>query len=78
MKTVKILMVAGALVAGLSGCAMLNRVDVEYSRHTTIGQELLDLQQAREKCVISDEEYFNAKKEILAGGPVIQKEKKKK
>jgi hypothetical protein len=77
MKTVEILMVAGALLAGLSGCAMLNRVDVEYHRNTTIGQELLDLQQAREKCVISDEEYFNAKKEILAGGPVIRKEKKK-
>jgi hypothetical protein len=56
---------------------MLNRVDVEYHRNTTIGQELLDLQQAREKCVISDEEYFNTKKEILAGGPVIRKEKKK-
>jgi len=77
MKTVKALIVAGVLISGISGCAMLNRVDVEYSRHTTIGNELIDLQQAKEKGVISDEEYFKAKKEILAGGPVIHKEKKK-
>jgi hypothetical protein len=77
MKNFKMIIAAGALVSGLSGCAMLNRMDVEYHRNTTIGQELLDLQQAREKCVISDEEYITAKKEILAGGPVIRKEKKK-
>ena len=78
MKTLKVLVLSGVLVSGLSGCAMLNRVDVEYSRHTTIGKELIDLQQAKEKGVISDEEYITAKKEILAGGPVIHKEKKKK
>ena len=78
MKIFKALIVAGVLVSGMTGCAMLNRVDMEYSRHTTIGKELIDLQQAKEKGVISDEEYFKAKKDILAGGPVIQKEKKKK
>ncbi|MCC7299855.1 MAG: hypothetical protein IT583_02120 [Verrucomicrobia bacterium] len=78
MKLFKAMIVAGVLVIGVSGCAMLNRVDVAYTRTTTIGQELLDLQKAKEKGVISDEEYFNAKKEILAGGPVIHKEKKKK
>lgn len=77
MKLFKALIVSGVLVCGLSGCAMLNRVDVEYHRTTTIGQELMDLQKAKEKGVISDEEYFNTKKEILAGGPVIHKEKKK-
>jgi hypothetical protein len=77
MKVLKTLIVAGVLVSGVTGCAMLNRVDVEYSRRTTIGRELIDLQQAKEKGVISDEEYFNTKKEILAGGPVIHKEKKK-
>jgi hypothetical protein len=77
MKLFKALMVAGVVVFGISGCAMLNRVDVEYSRHTTIGQELIDLQQAKEKGVISDEEYICAKKEILVGGPVIHKAKKK-
>ncbi len=77
MKTLKKLIIAGVLVSGLSGCAMLNRVDLEYHRTTTIGQELMDLQKAKEKGVISDEEYFNTKKEILAGGPVMHKEKKK-
>ncbi len=77
MKTLKELIMAGVLAAGVTGCAMLNRVDVEYHRTTTIGQELLDLQKAKEKGVISDEEYFNAKKDVLAGGPVIHKEKKK-
>lgn len=77
MKIVKSLLAAGMLVSGLSGCAMLNRIDLEYHRTTTIGQELMDLQKAKERGVISDEEYFNTKKEILAGGPVIQKQKKK-
>lgn len=77
MKIFKAWIVAGVLVAGLSGCALLNKVDVEYSRHTTIGQELIDLQKAKDKGVISDEEYFNAKKDVLAGGPVMHKSKKK-
>lgn len=77
MKLLRVFILLAVLVAGLSGCALLNKVDVEYSRHTTIGKELIDLQQAKEKGVISDEEYFKAKKEILAGGPVIHKEKKK-
>lgn len=78
MKRFKVLIMAGVLVAGLSGCAMLNRVDMTYSRHTTIGRELMDLQQAKDKGVVSDEEFAAAKKEILAGGPVIHKEQKKK
>lgn len=78
MKAWKVWMAAGVLVFGISGCAMLNRVDMQYTRTTTIGQELIDLQKAHEKGVISDEEYICTKKEILAGGPVLHKEKKKK
>ena len=78
MRTLKALILASVMVSGISGCALLNRVDVEYTRTTTIGQELVDLQKARDKGVISDEEYINTKKEILAGGPVFQKDKKKK
>ncbi len=78
MKTLKALILAGVLVSGISGCAFLNRGTFEYTRTTTIGQELVDLQKARDKGVISDEEYINTKKEILAGGPVFQKDKKKK
>ena len=77
MKTLKALILMGVLTVGLSGCALLNKVDVEYSRHTTIGQELMDLKQSWDQGVISDEEYITAKKEILAGGPVMHKEKKK-
>lgn len=77
MKTLKALILMGTMVAGVSSCALLNKVDVEYSRRTTIGRELIDLQQAKEKGVISDEEYICTKKEILAGGPVMNKAKKK-
>lgn len=77
MKTLKALILMGVLVAGMSGCALLNKVDFEYSRHTTIGQELMDLKQARDQGVISDEEYINTKKEVLAGGPVMNKAEKK-
>jgi len=77
MKIFKALIVAGVLVAGMSSCALLNKVDFEYSRHTTIGQELMDLKQSWDQGVISDEEYISTKKEILAGGPVMHKEKKK-
>ncbi len=77
MTRFKALLVASVLISGLSGCALLNRVDVEYHRTTTIGQELIDVQKAWEKGVISDEEYITAKKDILAGGPLLCPQKKK-
>lgn len=54
-----------SLIAGLSGCAMFNRGNIEYTRSTTLGQELLDLQEARGQNAISEEEYDAAKKAIL-------------
>ena len=63
--------VALAVVAGgLSGCAMFNKGTLHYSRTTTIGEELVDLQEAKAKGAISDEEYTKAKKDILEGGPL--------
>jgi len=59
-----------ALMSSLSGCAMFNKGTVHYSRTTTIGKELIDLKEAKEKGVISDEEYFKTKKDILEGGPL--------
>lgn len=53
------------LVAGLSGCAILNRADLQYSRTTTLGQELIDLKDARDRNVITEEEYDAAKKALL-------------
>ncbi|MEI6210035.1 MAG: SHOCT domain-containing protein [bacterium] len=61
---------AVAMVSGLTGCAMFNRGTVHYNRTTTIGKELVDLQDAKAKGAISDEEYTKAKKEILEGGPL--------
>ncbi len=51
----------------LSGCAgaAFNRVNLTVSRNITVGQELIDLQEAHEKGVISDTEYMEAKKNIL-------------
>ena len=59
-----------AVVGGLSGCAMFNKGALHYSRTTTIGKELVDLQEAKAKGAISDEEYTKAKKDILEGGPL--------
>lgn len=58
------------VVGGLSGCAMFNKGTLHYNRTTTIGKELVDLQEAKAKGVISDEEYTKAKKDILEGGPL--------
>ena len=55
---------------GLTGCAMFNKGTLHYSRTTTIGKELVDLQEAQAKGAISDEEYTKAKKDILEGGPL--------
>ena len=70
MKQVATMVVATALVSSLTGCAMFNKRTMHYNRTTTIGKELVDLQDAKAKGVISDEEYFKAKKDILGGGPV--------
>jgi len=57
----------------LSGCIYVN--DSEDGRHSTrsvpyaqptVGQELLDLEQARESGVINNTEYEQAKEAILA------------
>ena len=52
------------MVVGLSGCALFNSATVSCNRTTTIGQELLDLQEAKEKGVVSEEEYEKLKKQI--------------
>ena len=52
----------------LSGCAgaAFNRIEVSMNRNITVGQELIDLQAAHEKGIISDEEYIKSKKDILS------------
>ncbi len=71
MKQAALLMIAAVLVAGgLSGCAMFNRGMMTYTRTTTMGKELVDLKDAKDKGALTDEEYTKAKKAILDGGPV--------
>ena len=49
----------------LTGCALGNTWSISLSRTTTIGQELIDLQQAKEKGAIDDAEYARTRTEIM-------------
>ena len=51
----------------LSGCAgaAFNKIELTMNRNITVGQELLDLEAAHEKGIISAEEFINAKNDIL-------------
>ena len=64
------LIAAGVVLAGVSGCAMGNRGSMNYNRTTTVGKELIDLKDAKDKGALTDDEYARAKKDILEGGPV--------
>ena len=70
MKTPRITWILAALavvtVFAGSGCVMFNRV--AYSRTTTTGQELVDLQTAKEKGAVTPEEFARLKKAILDAG----------
>jgi hypothetical protein len=67
MKKIMYTSMAVLTVIVLAGCAgaAFNKVDLTLNRNITVGQELLDLQAAHEKGVISDTEYAAAKKDIL-------------
>ncbi len=64
------LLAAVILTGGLTGCAMFNKGTLNYTRTTTIGKELIDLKDAREKGALTDDEYKKVKKDILEGGPI--------
>ena len=59
--------VAWAMAALLSGCAgaAFNRVELKTVRTVSVGQELLDLQEAHAKGIINDTEYAQAKQDTL-------------
>jgi len=67
MKNVLMHAMAVAMVSLLSGCAgaAFNRVELKTVRTVSIGQELLDLQEAHEKGIINDTEYAQAKQDTL-------------
>lgn len=53
-------------VLALAGCAVGNDVQLENSRHTTIGQELIDLKKAYDEEIVTAEEYDKLKQDIKA------------
>jgi len=67
MKTTVLFCTAAFAATLLSGCAgaAFNRIQLETVRNVSVGQELMDLQTAHEKGVISDTEYAQAKQNIL-------------
>ena len=67
MKAILHLTIAAFAIVVLSGCAgaAFNKLDLTLNRNITIGQELIDLQEAHAKGVINDSEYMEAKKNIL-------------
>ena len=58
MKTMKNLLAAGMAATLLTGCAgaAFNSLDMTVQRNITVGQELMDLQEAHEKGISSDSE----------------------
>lgn len=64
-----------ALIVVLCSCAMFNKTEINQKRTTTIGQELIDLEEAKEKGAISQEEYEKVKERIISQnlGPTIIK-----
>jgi len=67
MKKLGILAIVAALIvsAGLTtGCGRKSTATVQANT-TTLGQELVDLQQAYEKGIISEKEYNDLKKKTM-------------
>lgn len=58
--------VAACLCLGLSGCLIIGGKS-ERRTLPTLGQQLVDLKQARDNGAISDEEYHRAKERMLEG-----------
>ena len=66
MKKLGVFIVIVLLVTslGLSGCGRKQK-NVQTTTTTTLGQELVDLQQAYEKGIISEKEYEDLKKKAM-------------
>ena len=47
------LLTLSGLILLVAGCAAFNRMQVTQNRHTTIGQELVDLKKAKDQNLIS-------------------------
>lgn len=58
------------MVLALTGCMTGNDMTVVKNRHTTIGQELVDLKKAYDENAITIEEYDLLKEEIKKSAEV--------
>jgi len=67
MKRIGILIIVSMLIVGVgmtSGCGRKQTTTVETT-NTTLGQELVDLQQAYDKGIITEKEYNDLKKKAM-------------
>ena len=60
-------------VLSIGGCAMGNDMTLENNRHTTIGQELLDLKKSYDEKIITAEEYDKLKQDIKDSASLAKK-----
>jgi hypothetical protein len=67
MKKLGVLILVGLLLATFtfSGCGGRKQTTTVQSTNTTLGQELVDLQQAYEKGIISEKEYNDLKQKAM-------------
>lgn len=55
----------GLALLTLSGCAIGNSGKLVLARHISVGQELIDLKEARDRGAITEEEYIVVKSKLL-------------
>ena len=66
LKAFASLAIIGSLVAAVSGCAIsLGGGDEEIVRKETMGKQLLDLKEAKDRGALTDEEYQREKERII-------------
>jgi hypothetical protein len=67
MKKLGILMLIGILLASftVSGCGGRKQTTTVETTNTTLGQELIDLQQAYDKGIITEKQYNDLKKKAM-------------
>lgn len=53
------------VMAVLAGCIGFNRVETSHTRTSSIGQELIDLQKAKDSGAITQQEYDGCKEKLL-------------
>lgn len=64
-KSLSVTGLALVFALGLAGCGGGGAENTIQASNTTMGQELMDLDESRKKGLIDDKEYDKAKKEIL-------------